>query len=172
MASPFVAEIRAVAFNKAPKGWAFCDGQLQPISQNTALLSLLVTVYGGDGKSTFALPDLQGSAAAHPKPEDNSLFQGEQVGTPAVTLIQSEMPLHTHTARAAVDVAELQAPTPERSLAKSSPFIYQSNATANLKTMDPFTLSIAGSTFPHNNMQPYLVVNFVIAMQGVFPPRG
>jgi microcystin-dependent protein len=173
MASPFVGEIRAVGFNFAPTGWATCDGQLLPISQNTALFSLLGTFYGGDGKSTFALPNLQastpvgtgqGPASSH----DHTL--GEAAGTPYVTLQPQEMPLHTHTMQAASDAAELQAPGPDRALARSSPGQAYTSNTTNA-ALDPAAVSVTGGGLPHNNMAPALVVNFVIAMQGVFPQR-
>jgi microcystin-dependent protein len=174
MSDPFVAEIRVVGFNFAPTGWAFCDGQLLPISQNTALFSLLGTVYGGDGKSTFALPDLKDSVPIQqgqgPGLSDYAL--GQQAGVPAITLLTSEMPVHTHQANASIDDAQFQAPAPDRELATSSPgFAYQSNDSSSLTTMNPQTLSLAGNSLPHNNVQPSLVMNFIIAMQGVFPAR-
>lgn len=173
MADPFVAEIRIFPFNFAPKGWAWCDGQLLPLSQNTALFSLLGTTYGGDGKSTFALPDLQGSAPMHPGQGPGlSLHDlGETGGSETVTLLESEIPAHTHTMRDHdIDLGELNAPAANRSLAKST------NATAytpaaNLVTMAPQTLTPAGGSLPHNNMMPYLTFYFNIALQGVFPPR-
>src|SRR5947209_8209241 len=112
MADPFVAEIRMFGFNFPPTGWAFCDGQLMPISQNTALFSLLGTFYGGDGKSTFALPDLQGSAAIHQGQGSglSSRFVGEQSGTPFVTLLQTEMPAHAHNANAKTQLGNSQTP--------------------------------------------------------------
>ncbi len=174
MADPFVAEIRIFPFNFAPKGWAFCNGQLLPLSQNTALFSLLGTTYGGDGKSNFALPDLEGSAGMHPGQGPGlSLHDlGETGGSETVTLLESEIPAHTHSMRAHdLDLGELNAPAPNRSLAKSA------NATAygpaaNLVGMAPQALPPAGGDLPHNNMQPYLTLNFCIALQGVFPPRG
>jgi microcystin-dependent protein len=171
MADPFVAEIRIFPFNFAPKGWAFCDGQLLPLSQNTALFSLLGTTYGGDGKSTFALPDLQGRAAMHPGQGPGlSLHDlGETGGSETVTLLESEIPSHSHGLRASLDDADLRIPTSARSLAKSSAFMY---ATGNPNTaMAPQALSPAGGDQPHNNMMPYLTLNFCIALQGVFPPR-
>src|SRR5512141_2576349 len=122
MSSPFVAEIRIFAGNFAPVGWAACDGQLMPISQNTALFSLLGTTYGGDGKSTFALPDLQGNAPMHPGQGPGlSLHDlGEMAGSETVTLLPSEMPVHAHAMRAATDPGDLNAPAPTRSLAASS----------------------------------------------------
>ena len=174
MASPFVAEIRMFAGNFAPTGWALCNGQLLPLSQNTALFSLLGTTYGGNGKSNFALPDMQGNAPMHPGQGPGlSLYDlGQQGGAEFITLLQSEIPIHSHTMRAHnLDLAELNAPGASRSLSKST------NATAyvpqgNLTTMAFQTLTPAGGSLPHNNMMPYLVLNFIIALQGVFPPRG
>jgi microcystin-dependent protein len=176
MTSPFVAEIRIVPFNFAPKGWAFCDGQLLPISQNTALFSLLGTTYGGDGKSTFALPDMQGNAPMHPGQGPGlSLHDlGETGGSETVTLLESEMPVHTHAMRAHNgDQADAQNPSPNTSLAQSANgFAFQSNTSQSLVPLSPSALTPAGGDLPHNNMQPYLTLNFCIALQGVFPPRS
>lgn len=172
MSSPFVAEIRIFPFNFAPTGWAFCDGQLMPLSQNTALFSLLGTYYGGDGKSTFALPNLQGMAPIFwGQGPGLSLYDlGQTSGTADVTLLESEMPLHTHQMMASSDPSDVLAPSDARSLARSQPgFAYitaSPNATLAFEALPP-----AGSSFPHNNLQPYLTVNFCIALQGVFPPR-
>jgi microcystin-dependent protein len=175
MADPFVAEIRPFAFNFAPKGWAFCDGQIMPISQNTALFSLLGTTYGGDGKSNFALPNLQGTALMHPGQGPGlSLHDlGETGGSETVSLLESEIPSHTHTMRAHDgDPADAQSPSANTSLAQSAQgSAYQSNSTANLVALSDQTLAPAGGDQPHNNMQPYLTVNFCIALQGVYPPR-
>jgi microcystin-dependent protein len=172
MADPFVAEIRIFPFSFAPKGWAWCNGQLMPISQNTALFSLLGTTYGGDGKSTFALPDLQGSAPMHPGQGPGlSLHDlGEISGVEAVTLLQSEMPSHRHTMMGATqDPALAKAVNPNASWALSQGGgIYQSSTNTQL---DPQALSLTGSSLPHNNMQPYLTLYFNIALQGVYPPR-
>lgn len=173
MADPFVAEIRIFPFNFAPKGWAFCNGQLLPLSQNTALFSLLGTTYGGDGKSTFALPNLQGSAPIHAgQGQGLSLYDlGQEGGTETVTLLQTEIPSHTHQMRDHdIDLAELNAPSPTRSLAKSvNATAY--TAAANLVNMALQSLPPAGGNGPHNNMMPYLTLNFNIALQGVFPAR-
>jgi len=174
MSEPFIAEIRVFGFNFAPKGWALCDGQLMPISQNTALFSLVGTFYGGDGKSTFALPNLQGRAAIQQGQGAglNDYFQGEQGGAETVTLLSSEMPMHNHKAFASSKPATQQAPAPTRALARSTPgFAYQSNATSNLVELNPGAASESGSGSAHNNMPPALVANFCIALQGVFPPR-
>ncbi len=173
MADPFVAEIRIFPFNFAPRGWAWCDGQLLPLSQNTALFSLLGTTYGGNGKSNFALPDLQGRAPMHPGQGPGlSLHDlGETGGSETVSLLESEIPAHSHALRAHdFDLGELNAPSSNRSLAKSA------NATAfgpaaSLVMMSANALAPAGGDQPHNNMQPYLTFYFNIALQGVFPPR-
>jgi microcystin-dependent protein len=173
MADPFVAEIRIYPFNFAPKGWAWCNGQLLPLSQNTALFSLLGTTYGGNGKSNFALPDLQGRAPMHPGQGSGlSLHDlGETGGSTTVTLLASEMPSHTHVQRALADQAELSTPTPARVLGRSDGgFAYQ-DSTAGLRSLAPAALSVAGGDLPHNNMMPYLTFYFCIALQGLFPPR-
>jgi microcystin-dependent protein len=172
MADPFVAEIRIFPFTFPPKGWAWCNGQLMPLSQNTALFALLGTTYGGDGKSTFALPNLQGSAPMHPGQGPGlSLYDlGQSGGSETVTLLQSEIPVHTHTLRASLDDADVAIPAPGRSLAKGSANLY---VAANPNTqMAPEGLAPAGGDAPHNNMQPYLTYYFNIALQGVFPPRS
>jgi microcystin-dependent protein len=174
MADPFVAEIRIFPFTFAPKGWAFCNGQLMPISQNTALFALLGTVYGGDGKSTFALPDLQGSVPMQPGQGQGLSLRdlGEMSGVETITLLVSEIPLHTHSFQADnVDPADLNIPSPARTLAISqNAFAYQPSA-SNLGQMAFQALPPAGGDLPHNNMQPYLTLNFCIALQGVFPQR-
>jgi len=174
MSDQFVAEIRIFPFNFPPTGWAFCDGQLMPISQNTALFSLLGTVYGGDGKSTFALPDLQGSAPMQPGQGQglSDRVLGEMSGVESITLLQSEMPVHTHTVNTMSDPGTLQVPGPDRILSRpSNGNTYQTNTSANLQMMAPQALALAGGGLPHNNMQPYLTLNFCIALQGIFPQR-
>jgi microcystin-dependent protein len=169
MTDPFVAEIRMVPFNFAPRGWAFCDGQLMPISQNTALFSLLGTNYGGDGRSTFALPDLQGAAPMHwgDGPGLSSRQIGETGGSQAVTLLATEIPSHAHALTASGDDASTSSPVGAvPALASASQ--YRPDADT---AMAPGTLAPAGGGQPHNTMQPYLTLNFVIALQGVFPPR-
>jgi len=174
MADPFVAEIRIFPFNFAPKGWAFCNGQLLPISQNTALFSLLGTTYGGNGKSNFALPNLEGNVPMHPGQGPGlSLHDlGETGGSDTVTLLESEIPVHTHALRDHdLDLGELNAPANNRVLAKSANATAYT-AAANLVAMSPSALPPAGNGQPHNNLQPYLTCNFNIALQGVFPPRS
>lgn len=174
MADPFVAEIRIFPFNFPPTGWAFCNGQLMPISQNTALFSLLGTTYGGDGKSTFALPDLQGSAPMQPGQGQGLSLRdlGEQSGVESITLLVSEIPLHSHALMAdALDASDLNAPASNRVLALSTGVQAYQTATAGAAPMAPQALPPAGGGLPHNNMQPYLTLNFCIALQGVFPQR-
>jgi len=180
MSDAFVGEIRAFGFNFAPTGWALCNGQLLPISQNTALFSLLGTTYGGDGKSTFALPDLQGNAAAHPGqgPGLSQRFLGEEVGSTTVTLIESEMPLHAHGLNATSANGNSVSPAGGQ-LAKGFKGSLQSSNTAKMYSavapasiMSNFALAPAGGGQPHNNMMPFLAVTYCIALQGIFPPRG
>jgi len=173
MADPFVAEIRIFPFNFAPRGWAWCDGQLLPLSQNTALFSLLGTTYGGNGTSNFALPDLQGRAPMHPGQGPGlSLHDlGETGGSETVTLLESEIPSHAHTLRAVNDDADLQIPDPSAGVAKSSNANFYNASATSLAGLAPQTLAPAGGDQPHNNLQPYLTLYFNIALQGVFPPR-
>ncbi len=173
MADPFVAEIRIFPFNFAPRGWAWCDGQLLPLSQNTALFSLLGTTYGGNGKSNFALPDLQGRAAMHPGQGPGlSLHDlGETGGQDTVTLLESEIPAHAHALRAVNEIGEDRTPGPSESLAQSTGGTLYA-APGALTAMAPEALPPAGGDQPHNNLQPYLTFYFAIALQGVFPPRG
>lgn len=178
MSNPFVAEIRILPFNFAPKGWAFCDGQLLPLSQNTALFSLLGTTYGGDGRATFALPNLQGCAPMHPGQGPGlSLHDlGETGGTTSVTLLQAELPVHNHAVNC-LDSARTkgQVGVPVMAiLAKAGTTVaaYTSGINSGNAQLNPNTLSIVGSSYPHNNLMPYLTLNFCIALQGVFPPRS
>ena len=170
---PFVAEIRIFPFNFAPKGWAFCDGQLLPISQNTALFSLLGTTYGGDGRSTFALPNLQGSAPMHPGQGPGlSLHDlGETGGLPNLTLLESDMPSHSHTPRVQTTVASKSTPANNTLSRVSGATPYLPPAGAPLVAMAPEAVAPVGGSQPHNNMMPYLALNFCIALQGVYPPR-
>ncbi len=172
MADPFVAEIRIFPFNFAPKGWAWCDGQLLPLSQNTALFSLLGTTYGGNGKSNFALPDLQGRAPMHPGQGPGlSLHDlGETGGSETVTLLESEIPAHSHAVSASLLPADSPNPTGAYMAVPANDNIY--SAAAALVSMAPEALPPAGGDQPHNNLQPYLTFYFNIALQGVFPPRS
>jgi microcystin-dependent protein len=175
MADPFVAEIRIFPFNFAPNGWAWCDGQLLPLSQNTALFSLLGTTYGGNGKSNFALPDLQGNAPMFwGQGPGLSLYDlGQTGGSQTVTLLESEIPSHSHGLMAAAQIATSGVPSPSVGLGRSRGMnLYQSNTTQNVVQMSPSALGPAGGSLPHNNMMPYLTIYFCIALQGVFPPRG
>lgn len=173
MADPFVAEIRIFPFTFAPKGWAFCDGQLLPISQNTRLFSLLGTTYGGDGKSTFALPDLQGRAPMHPGQgpglSDHDL--GEAGGSDTVTLLDGEIPAHAHALLASPDPGDNTVPGSTTSLAGSIGGAIYVGSSPPLAAMAAESLQAAGGSAPHDNLQPYLTLNFCIALQGVFPSR-
>ncbi|MDQ4088276.1 MAG: tail fiber protein [Pseudomonadota bacterium] len=174
MSDPFVAEIRIVGFNFAPTGWAQCNGQLLPISQNTALFALLGTIYGGDGKSTFALPDLQGRSAMHAgqSPGLSDRGEGEIGGSEFVTLLESEMPVHTHQVLGSGSNSTTGIPSTDTSLARAvGGNAYQNSPFDPTTTMAPQTLTPAGGSLPHNNLMPYLVLNYVIALQGVFPQR-
>jgi microcystin-dependent protein len=176
MSDAFVGEIRIFGFNFAPTGWAFCDGQLLPISQNTALFSLLGTTYGGNGQTTFALPNLQGAAALQQGqgPGFSNYLLGQVGGEPSVTLTTQQIPLHTH-ALACLDGAGTQV-TPaagvwaSAKVGKQSENRYSATVGAGA-AMAPQAAISAGGNFPHNNMPPYLTLNFCIALQGIFPPR-
>jgi microcystin-dependent protein len=180
MSSPFVAEIRIFGFNFPPKGWAFCAGQILPISQNTALFSLLGTTYGGDGKSTFALPNLEGNAPMHPGQGPGlSLHDlGETGGSTSVTLLQTEMPSHNHAFQA--NAATATNASPANAVYMKGHYndgqghqgqVDLYTTIAPTTALNPAVLSIAGGNQPHNNMQPYLTLNFCIALQGIYPPR-
>lgn len=173
MSDNFLAEIRIFGFNFAPTGWALCNGQLMPISQNTALFALLGTIYGGDGKSTFALPDLMGAVPMHPgQGQGLSLRQlGEQGGSESVTLLRSEMPAHAHQIQGDSGFANSTDPAGKLF---GRPFgggnMYKTSGT-NVPLSNE-AIAPAGGSLPHNNMQPYLTLNFCIALQGIFPPRS
>jgi microcystin-dependent protein len=172
MADPFVAEIRIFPFNFAPKGWAFCDGQILPLSQNTALFSLLGTTYGGDGKSNFALPDMQGNAPMHPGQGPGlSLHDlGETGGSETVSLLESEIPAHSHAVNASA--ADGTIGSPNSQLVASGVGVNMYTTSLNAASLNPNAVATAGGDQPHNNLQPYLTLNFNIALQGVFPPRS
>lgn len=176
MSSPFLAEIRIWACNYAPYGWAFCDGQLVPLSQNTALFSLLGVNFGGDGKSNFGLPNLQGAAPIHwGTAQSGTQYDiGQTGGESEVTLHQQEVPSHTHSLQATPRPANLNMPSPQTALARSTPAeIYKQPAgAAAAQPPAPGVLTYSGSNLQHNNMMPYLTLNFCIALQGVYPPRA
>jgi microcystin-dependent protein len=177
MSDVFVGEIRIVGFNFAPTGWALCNGQLLPISQNTALFSLLGTTYGGDGRSTFGLPNLQGSAPMHfgQGPGLSLYDQGETGGATSVTLLTTEMPAHNHLANAAALNGNLTSPANAvwamSKVGRQGLSFYDSTLGSGV-SMNPFALTPTGSSLPHNNMPPFLTMNFVIALQGIFPARS
>jgi microcystin-dependent protein len=170
----FVAEIRIFGFNFPPTGWAFCNGQLLPISQNTALFSLLGTTYGGDGKSTFALPNMQGNAPMHAGQGQGLSLRdlGEIGGEESVTLLESEMPAHTHSLMSFPLVAAASLAAPTQTLGRSGGgSAYKMTAFGTTAQLAPQAIAPSGSSLPHNNMMPYLTLNFCIALQGIFPSR-
>lgn len=181
MSDQFVAEIRIFPFNFPPTGWAFCNGQLLPISQNTALFSLLGTTYGGDGKSTFALPDLQGNVPMQPGQGPGLSLRdlGEMSGVETVTLLQSEIPIHTHQMQVSSQDASTATPTgayPAKGLWDAGTGgglagTFVPNGAGPVTQGNLQAITVSGNSLPHNNMQPYLTLNFCIAMQGIFPPR-
>jgi microcystin-dependent protein len=182
MSDQFLAEIRIFPFNFPPTGWAFCAGQLMPLSQNTALFALLGTFYGGDGKSTFALPDMGDNAPMqHGQGQGLSLRDlGEMSGVESITLLQSEIPFHTHILSASNAEPAAEDPAtdvlPARGFwdsgSESGQLAFYQPASGNpVVQMAPQSLSLAGGGLPHNNMQPYLALSFCIALQGIFPQR-
>jgi microcystin-dependent protein len=176
MSTPFVAEIRMFAGNFAPRNWAFCNGQLLPIAQNTALFSLVGTYYGGNGTSNFALPDLRGRAAMHwgDGAGLSSYVLGEMAGENSVTLLTTEMPLHTHSISGAVIANSNPGETPASNtlFTNSSPNQLYGTVLGTTVNLAPQSISIAGGSQPHNNTQPYLAVSFIICMSGVYPSRN
>jgi len=172
MASPYIGEIRLVGFNFAPVGWAFCNGQLIPIAQNEALFAILGTIYGGDGQTTFALPNLQGRVPMHwgNGPGGFNTVIGEVQGTENVTLTINQIPQHDHS-------VSLRASSDEPTTNRPSPTVYPARgyyaATADAATpMGQPTFAAAGGNQPHENRQPYLALNFIIATEGIFPSRN
>lgn len=177
MSEPFIAEIRIFAGNFAPRSWAFCDGQLLPISNNTALFSLIGTTYGGDGRTTTALPNLQGRAPMHPGrgPGLTSRRLGQKVGTETVTLNESQMPSHSHILRGGVGGVTVNVPpsnTTSIDTSRNGLMAYQDNTTANLVSTSSSSVATTGGTQAHTNIQPYLTMNFIIALQGLYPSRS
>lgn len=175
MSNPFVAEIRIFAGNFAPKGWASCDGQILPLSQNTALFSLLGTTYGGDGKSNFALPNLAGSTPIGQGQGGGLSIRdlGETSGSSNVTLLTTEMPAHTHSVMAYTgDPADSRIPNPTETLGTPSPGKLYDATTTPVVAMAPQAFTPTGGNQPHNNMPPFLTVFFIIALQGIYPPRS
>ena len=170
MSEPFLAEVRIVAFNFAPRGWAFCDGQILPINQNQSLYSLLGTTYGGDGRTSFALPDLRGRVPIHVGASNGNFHsEGQKSGEETHTLSAAEMPQHTHTMRGSSADANHPRPT-SNMLAKVPSRVYHS--ATNKVALKAGTVANTGGGQGHENMQPYLAVNFCIALQGLFPSRN
>jgi microcystin-dependent protein len=177
MSNPFLAEIRIFPFNFPPKGWAFCNGQLMPISQNTALFSLLGTTYGGDGKSNFALPNMQGSAPMHPGqgPGLSVHDLGETGGSQTVTLLESEIAAHSHGLTASNRQGNDQSPVNEMFAGGVGGINLYAEAPASpgsITQLASNAVTAAGGNQAHNNMMPYLTLNFCIALQGVYPARS
>jgi microcystin-dependent protein len=164
MADPFLGEIRLTSFNFAPKGWAMCNGQLLPINQNQPLFSLFGTMYGGNGQTNFALPDLRGRVAMH---RSNSFTQGQRGGETAHTLTNQELPQHIHVAAASAGDADVPVPGGGRLASFNNGY----GAPANPTTLAPATITNAGGSQAHQNMAPYLVLNYVVALIGIFPSQ-
>ena len=174
MSEPFLAQVQIFPYNFAPRGWAFCNGQLLPIAQNTALFALIGTIYGGDGRTTFGLPNLKGRAVVHPGngPGLSPVALGQRGGVEDVTLSEAQMASHNHDLMATTLTANSKAAT-GRILARSvGAAAYQTNTTANLVQMNALALQDTGGGGDHNNLQPFLTLNFCIALQGIFPSRS
>jgi microcystin-dependent protein len=174
MSQPYLSQISMVSFNFAPKGWAMCNGQLLAINQNAALFSLLGTFYGGNGTTNFALPNLQGCVPMHwgQGPGQPNYTIGERGGETSVTVLTTQMPQHTHQAQGVSTVANLDPPTANAwANSASNPYIPGAGNSPNT-VMSTSNLTLAGGSQPHDNMPPYLVVNFVIALVGIFPSRN
>lgn len=174
MSEPFVAEIRIFAGNFAPRGWAFCNGQLLPVSQNTALFSLIGTTYGGDGRTTTALPNLKGRAAMHPGrgPGLTSRRLGQRGGTEMVTLSEAQMPNHTHTLMGVNNPSLVRLPSTTVTMGRSRGALAYHASDNNLKNLASQTLPNTGGSQAHNNLQPFISMNFIIALVGLYPSRS
>ncbi|MBB4842248.1 microcystin-dependent protein [Paucibacter oligotrophus] len=170
MSEPFLGQISIISFNYPPRGWAFCNGQLLPINQNQALFSILGTTYGGDGRSTFALPDLRGRV---PRYSSNTWPLGSRAGEEAHSLSNQEMPQHQHALQASSDLANASVPglAVPAAKARGGRDIYAPPA-SSVGPLNPAAVTTAGGGQAHTNMQPYLTLNFVIALQGIFPSRN
>jgi microcystin-dependent protein len=168
MATPYIGEVKIVSFGFAPKNWTQCNGQLLPINQNQALFSLLGTTYGGNGQTTFALPNMQGRVPIH---VGAGFVQGQAAGEVAHTVTTSEMPAHNHFVNATTNKATTATPSASLVLAQSTGANLYA-AASNATPMDPRATSNVGGSQPHSNQQPYLVLNFCIALQGIFPSRN
>jgi microcystin-dependent protein len=166
MSEPFLSEIKIVSFNFPPKGWALCNGQFLPINQNQALFALLGTTYGGNGQTTFALPNLRGRVPVH---MGNGHTLGEAAGSTSVTVNIQQLPTHTHAMMGSQTAGDVPVPT-NTVLAETTALIY-GDVTA-LTTLNPVGVSSVGGSQPHNNMMPYLTLNFIIALQGIFPSQN
>ncbi len=171
MSEPFIAEIRIFAGNFAPRGWALCDGQTLPIAQNTALFSILGTTYGGDGRTTLGLPDLRGRHPIHPGNGAGLTPRrlGERLGSASVVLSTAEIPSHDHAMQAS---AEATTGTPSNAVALGTPGSNTYGPATDLAALDPETLGSTGGSQAHSNLQPYLAMTFIIAVQGLFPSRS
>ena len=169
MAEPFLSEIRMMSFSFAPKGWATCDGQLLPINQNQALFSLLGTTYGGDGRVSFALPDLRGRVPNHTGGQGH--FLGERGGEQSHTLTVAELPNHTHFAQGSGNTGNTQDGA-NNVLGVVPGRLYADVSSGGLTTLHPTTITTVGGSQPHTNMQPYLTLLFCIALQGIFPSQN
>ena len=172
MSEPFLAEVRIVGFNFAPRGWAFCDGQILPINQNQSLYSLLGTTYGGDGRTSFALPDLRGRTPIHVGRSNGGMFhtEGQKSGEETHILSVAEMPQHDHILRANSSVGNN--PNPQSNTLASFPDGYTTYTAANAVQLRSGTVANVGGSQAHDNMMPYLALNFCIALQGLFPSRN
>ena len=170
MTEPFLGEIRLFPYNFAPRGWAFCSGQLMSIAQNTALFALLGTTYGGNGQTTFGLPDLRGRVAVSSGQGPGLSFYnlGQQAGTETVTLTQSEMPMHSHLVNATLNDQNNSSRPSGAFLTAGNTY----NATPDGTVMAPQMIQPSGNSQPHSNIQPYLALNYCIALEGIFPSRN
>jgi microcystin-dependent protein len=174
MSEPFLAEVRIVGFNFAPRGWAFCDGQILPINQNQSLYSLLGTTYGGDGRTTFALPDLRGRVPIHVGRSNGGgeHREGQKSGEETHTLTANEMPQHNHVFYASASNANAGDPSGRAPARSPLPIYHNLDGSVPLTSMRAGTITNVGGSQAHENMQPYLAVNFCIALQGLFPSRN